>query len=401
MDANHRAKILYTTTDTSPQSGAFNSLLYMSREIEKRGYESCLVLPQENGDHQFSGAKAVTADYRLPLPKPKRGKPLSYYVNYVYQNGRSVMQLARILRKERVAIVHANEIFDLYAGVAARLAGVPCVWHIRSDLSDLAPSPMPMLQSFLPRTVVTLSSAVIAVSNSVDQHMFRQQRIHTDKVSVIYNPGPNLSVFHPEVDGSGVREEFSIGVDEHLVVLVAKLGQRKGHEVAVRAVPQVLASFPNTYFMLVGGELEGVHHAAYVARLRELPHELGVAEKVIFAGYRSDVPQIMAAADIVLHCSTYPDPFPGVVLQGMAVGKPVIAPDLGGPKEQLEDQVSGVLVEPGDPAALAEAICGLLSDAEKRASLGKAAASRVRSMFTSDLFFQRLSSVYERVLSRS
>ncbi len=396
MDANGKATVLYTTTDTSPQSGAFNSLLYMSREIKNWGYRSLLVLPEGNGESRFANGKTVTADYRLPLPQAKLGKPVSYYLDYIRQNSRSIIALAGILRKEKVAIIHANEILDLYAGVAARLAGVPCVWHIRSDLSTL-----PMVRSILPRVALGLSSSVIVVSDSVSHHMFQTQHIHSRKVSVIHNPGPNLSVFHPQVDGSAVRAEFGIGPHDQLVVLVAKLGERKGHDIAIQAAPSVLASYPNALFLLVGGDLEGRHHAEYAAQIRAMPRALGVEDKVIFTGYRSDVPQIMAAADVVLHCSTYPDPFPGVVLQGMAVGRAVIAPDLGGPREQIEHQVSGLLIEPASPAALAEAICNLLGDEDKRDCLGQAAAARVQATFTPDLFFQKLSGVYESLITHN
>jgi L-malate glycosyltransferase len=393
MNNAARPKILYTTADASPQSGAFNSLLYMSKEIQKRGYESLLVLPETYGKHQ-QGSNGYAAIYTLQLPRPKRGQTPGYYLQFVLQNSRSIIALANIVRQEQVAIVHVNEILDLYGVIAARLAQVPCVCHVRAELSS-----MMILQSLLPRSVAALASAIIVVSKSVDEHMFRQQGIDTKKVSLIYNPGPNVSAFHPGIDGSAVRQEFGISADSSLVVLVAKLGERKGHEILIRAAPHVLERFPNTHFMLVGGELEGAHHAEYARQIRELPCQLGVQEKVIFTGYRADVPQIMAAADVVTHCSTYPDPFPGVVLQGMSVGKPVIAPDLGGPKEQIENHVSGLLVDAGNPAALAVGICTLLSDEKQRASLGKAAAGRVRSTFTDEAFFEKLSVLYESLLA--
>ena len=120
-----------------------------------------------------------------------------------------------------------------------------------------------------------------------------------------------------------------------------------------------------------------------------------------FLGYRRDVPAIMAAADVVTHCSTYPDPFPEVVLQGMAMGKAVVASDLGGPREQIEDHVSGVLVPPDDPSALADAISALLQAPERRASLGGEAALRVPSLFGAESFYRRLSEIYRRLIPLS
>jgi glycosyltransferase involved in cell wall biosynthesis len=246
--------------------------------------------------------------------------------------------------------------------------------------------------------VAGLSSEIIAVSASVEEEVFRLQGVDTRKISVIHDPGPDPSAFRPDVDGAAVRRELGLGDRAGLVVLVAKMVEPKGHEVLIRAAPNVLASFPDAHFVIVGGDVDGPHHRRYAARLRSLPIELGVGSAVTFTGYRSDVPQIMAAADVVTHCSTHPDPFPGVVLQGMALGKAVVASNIGGPREQIADGHSGILVPPNDSGALARAISDLLHDPAKRASLGRAAAGSVRHRFTSDAFYRRLSAAYDVLL---
>ena len=152
--------------------------------------------------------------------------------------------------------------------------------------------------------------------------------------------------------------------------------------------------FPNARFVIVGGELPGSHHQAYAAHLKQLRHALGLDMNVIFTGFRPDVPNAMAAADVVVHCSKFPDPFPGVVLQGMACGKPVIATDIGGTGEQIEHGVSGLLIHPDDPGELAEWICRLLQDPDYRKELGQAAAHRVSTEFSVGVFRQKLSQVY-------
>jgi glycosyltransferase involved in cell wall biosynthesis len=229
--------------------------------------------------------------------------------------------------------------------------------------------------------------------------MFLQQGIDTRKITIIHNPGPDPSQFHPGVKGDSIRLEYGINQDTFLITLVGAFHEWKGHEVLLRAAPQVLASFPNTRFMLVGGEINGAGHAEYARRLKALPGELGIQDKVIFTGYRNDIPQIMAASDVVPFCSIVPDPFPGVVLQGMAVGKPVVASNLGGPKEQIEDGISGLLVEPGNSTALADSLCYLLQNEAERKRLGEAAVEQVRSTFSSEIFFQKLSSLYNNVIS--
>ena len=389
-------RILYTTADASPQSGAFRSLLEMSSEIQRRGYESLVVLREEARIEPMVSAMPDTYRLRfLPLPLLQRGRTVIQYASDAAKTAFSIARLVGIIRRERVALVHANEILDVYAAIAARLAGIPCVWHIRADFSLLPPA----YAWLFPRIAVGLSTEIVVVSSSTYENVFVRRGIESRKVSVIHDPGPDATVFHPGVDGSAARKELAPDEDAGLVVLIAKLEEPKGHEVLIRAVPLILAEYPKTRFVIVGGQLDGAHHRRYAERIRRLPGEIGVGHAVTFPGYRPDVAQIMAAADVVTHCSTYPDPFPGVVLQGMALGKAVVASNLGGPREQIEDGLSGVLVRAGDPSSLARAICSLLGQPERRASVGVGAARRVNSAFSSEFFYRNLSQVYDRHLS--
>jgi glycosyltransferase involved in cell wall biosynthesis len=392
MTANAHAapKVLYTSADADRQGGALRCLFDMGNEIGNWGYRPILVLSKEQVDSSPTHENGSVRTYALPLPRPKRGRSIGSYLRDLVETARGARRLASIIRRERVSLVHVNEILDVYGGIAARMAGVPCVWHVRADISSWPFA----LRMVLPRIVAGLSSEIIAVSASVEEEVFRLQGVDTPKVSVIHDPGPDPAAFRPGLNGAAFRRELGLGDRAGVVVLVAKMVEPKGHEVLIRAVPNVLASFPHAHFVIVGGELEGPHHRRYAARVQRLPNELGIGSAVTFTGYRSDIPQIMAAADIVTHCSTHPDPFPGVVLQGMALGKAVVASDIGGPREQIDHGRSGILVAPGDSAALADAISDLLGDTAKRVSLGRVAATRVRERFTSDRFYRRLSEAY-------
>ncbi len=132
-----KPKILYTTADASPQSGAFKSLLYMSREIEKWGYQPIRVLHEDAKDSLLSTANGYPQDHFIQLPQPKLGQSPSYYLYYCLHHIPSIYKLVGIIKQERVSLVHINGIFDIYAAVAARIARVPCVWHIRSDLPSV------------------------------------------------------------------------------------------------------------------------------------------------------------------------------------------------------------------------------------------------------------------------
>lgn len=388
--------VVYTSSDASPQSGAFRWLLEMAGGMAGRGYRAVLVLPEEAAPGwPPRGAPRLPA-YFLPLPRIRRGRSVGGNVAALARMLVSGVRLAGIVRRERADLVHVNELLDLHGGVGARLGGVPCVWHVRADTSSW-PAP---LRLGLPRLVATLADEVVCVSGSVREEVFHRAGVRTPKLRVVHDAGPDPNVFRPDLDGSAVRRELGADDGAPLVVLVSKLVEPKGHEVLLRAVPRVLATCPSARFAIVGGEEAGVHHRRYAERLRGLAREARVDGAVRFTGYREDVARVMAAADVVVHCPTHPDPFPGVVLQGMALGKPVVASAIGGVLEQVEPGVSGVLVPPGDPAALAEAIRALVADPARRAALGRAAAARVAGAFTREGFFDRLSEVYERVLRR-
>ncbi len=386
--------VLYTSSDASPQSGAFRWLLEMSDGMRERGYRPLLVLPTQVAPAwPVPGAPEVPVRF-LPLSRIRRGRSLPGYARDLGEMLRSSARLAAILRRERVALVHVNEILDLYGGMAARIAGVPCVWHIRADTSSW-PTP---LRRGLPRLVTRLAAEVVCVSASVRAEVFQREGVTSPKLTVIHDAGPDPRAFRPDLDGSAVRRELGLADGAPLVVLVSKLVEPKGHEVLLRAAPRVLQAFPGTRFAIVGGELDGPHHRRYAARLRRLAEEVGPA--VTFTGYRDDVARVMAAADVIVHCPTHPDPFPGVVLQGMALGKAVVATDIGGAREQLEPGISGILVPPADPQALADALVELLADPERRVALGRAAARHVATAFTREAFFDRLADVYARLAGR-
>jgi glycosyltransferase involved in cell wall biosynthesis len=381
--------VLYTSSDASPQSGAFRCLLDMAHDAGRQGYRSIVVLPGRGRPSSFAGHDAT---YELALPRPKRGRSAVGYVRDVVGTALAAVRVARIIRRERVDVVHANEILDVYAGLAARLAGVPCIWHVRADMSSWPRA----LQAVLPRLVGALATRIVCVSASVRREVFDRHGVSGDRIAVIHDAAPDPDVFNERVDGRPVREELGIGADDLLVVLVSKLVEPKGHEVLVRAVPEVLRTFPRARFAIVGGEVEGEHHRRYAERLYRLPRELGVEHAVTFLGYRADVASAMAAADVVVHCPTHADPFPGVILQAMALGRAVIAADIGGAREQIVHE-TGILAAPSDPLALATSIVELLKDADRRTTLGHAAAARVRSEFGAERFVERLLSVYETV----
>jgi len=151
----------------------------------------------------------------------------------------------------------------------------------------------------------------------------------------------------------------------------------------VQAAGQIARQYPRCRFAIVGGATFGLE-PEYFDGLKRAAADLGVAERLVFTGFRTDVPRLMAACDVICHTSRVPEPFGLVVIEAMALGRPTIATRGGGPSEIIASPSQGTLVPPDDPGALARAVSELIEDPERRRRMGAAGRERVQSTFTID-----------------
>jgi len=278
-----------------------------------------------------------------------------------------VARLARQFRLDRPDVVVGwMTKAQLYAGPAARLAGVPALWCQHG---------MPSSRSVIDRVATALPArGVIAASRAVAhaQRAVRPRR----PVAVVY-PGTNLDLFDGErlPPPAHARARLGLPVEGRLVGIVARLQRWKGVHVLVEALPTVVGRHPDVHCVVIGGthELE----PEYEPYLRRTVARLGLDERVIFAGAQPEVQLWLQALDVLVNASV-DEPFGLSIVEAMALGKPVVAAASGGPLETIRDSVEGLLVPPGDPAGLAGALSRLLADPELAARLGSAGQQRAR-----------------------
>lgn len=285
----------------------------------------------------------------------------------------TVVRLARLLKQERadVAVGWMTK-GQLYAGPAALLAGIPVVWHQHEppspgSLFDRAATLVPV------RAVLTVSRDAVAA-----QALLWPRR----RVELVY-PGADLAVFDPGrlPPPASMRHKLGLPVEGPLIGTVARLQEYKGIHVLVNAMPLVIRRHPQARCVIVGGEVDC--EPDYPGRLRELIDGLGLADRVRMVGQQRNAAEWMQAMDVVTHTSNR-EPFGIVVVEAMALGKPVVAGSEGGPAYIITPGVNGLLAPYGDAVSLADAIVRLLDDPDLATRLGAAARARAEEFSTTN-----------------
>lgn len=292
----------------------------------------------------------------------------------------AIRAIARLARDRQVSLVFGWMVSSqLLAGPAAWLADVPAAWY---QVGLPAPDWMDRFATWCrARGVVVLSRDVAAA----------QARIRPHRPQSLVYPGASLERF-AEVRGespAALRARFGLPTTGPLIGIVGRLQRWKGMHTVIDAMPAVRAAHPGAHLVIVGGAHDT--EPRYGDELRTLAALRGVSDAVTFAGYQADVPRWMQAMDVIVHASDR-EPFGIVVVEAMALGKPVIAGSAGGPAEIIVDGVHGLLTPFGDASALAAAIRRYLDDPAFAAQAGAAALARAQE-YSAEAYAARLSAV--------
>jgi glycosyltransferase involved in cell wall biosynthesis len=293
-----------------------------------------------------------------------------------------------------VDLIHLNNgTGPVEATAAARLLGVPCIGHLRGF-----PQPPGQrgrhdrLRMRLSRTLARIIAVSDAVKNAVDPAWFPPERVVR-----LHDPVDVAAFDAAAAERDRVRATWGVRPDEVLVGIFGRVMRWKGQLEFVRALAAALRGDPRIRGAIVGDAADATR--AYFDDVRREIHAAGIADRVILMGYQEAVEPYYHAMDVVVHASIEPEPFGMVVPEAMAARKPVVAASAGGPAEVVTDGDDGILVPPGDTAALAAAITGLAADPERRARMGERGAATVRARFGVAAIADQLAEVYRSVLA--
>ncbi len=330
--------------------------------------------------------RSTVAD--LPL-----GPVPSFPLTSFYDRNAAVqmLRLARFLKAEAVDVLHTHDFYtNVFGTLTAAVAGVPVRVASMRETGGMRSRTQLRVQ----RLAYSLASAVCANSEAVRAELLRQQ-VPAAKIAVIYN-GIDTARVAPAGDTSRAASLARLGLPAALaaarfVTIVANMRHEvKDYPTFLRAARRARAAVPAAAFLLVGeGEL--------TASLRRLADELGIADCTFFLGRRESVADPLHLADACVLSSSN-EGFSNSILEYMAAGRPVVATDVGGAREAIEEGVTGSIVPPGDDEMMGERLVTLLREQDRASRMGEAGRRRVEQHFSCSAQVQRTASLYTRLL---
>jgi glycosyltransferase involved in cell wall biosynthesis len=369
-----RTRVLYVQS-TAETGGSDISLLRIIETLDKSRYEPFLVVPARPPASERFAAAGCHVVIEPAMLKLTTRRGYLYYLRYLLNYPFAVLRLARLVRRLRIDVVHTNTIHNLYGFAAAAVTGRPHVWHIREIV--LQSAWVRAIELFLVRRFADFA---IVTSDAVASMFLRGGR-YPRSMRKIAN-GVDVEVFHPSSEAGRLHADLALPEGAPLLALVGRMDHWKGVDTFIAAAAKCAAAVPQAQFVVVGGAVEG--REEYAAEMKKLAADLGLEERMHFTGWRyqqAEMPAVYRSVDAVVLASSWPEPFGLVVLEAMAMGKPVIATNHGGPAEICVNGETAILVPPRDPDALAAAMIDLLRDPARARRLGAAGRLRCETLY--------------------
>jgi glycosyltransferase involved in cell wall biosynthesis len=346
--------------------GAERVVVHLATVLEAAGARNVVFLPRDGEgwlERELAGSGVTVEHFRLERPVSRE----------------CARFLEAAFRRHRIAVAHSHEFsMAVYGAWAAWRAGIPHVITMHGSRYYAGR----LRRRIAMRAAIAMSGQTAAVSAPLARHMRRDLALRSSQVLTIPN-----GVRHERPGHATLRDELGLGQEERLLVSVGNLYLVKGHHHLVDAMALLNARHPNVHLAIAG---RGDREEALTGQASAL----GLARKVHLLGLRSDVDAILAAADIFV-LPSISEGLPLALLEAMFARRPIVATDVGEVAVALGHGTAGVLVEPGDPAALATALAGLLTDPNRAREMGERAGDRASAEYDVDQMVRRYVRIYE------
>jgi len=349
INLGEKIKVLFIS-HSSNIFGAEKSLLLLLKNINREHFEPIVVLPMSGPLKERVNTLKIKI-YEVKSPWWIRSRKEKNILLNISRLGQCIIleiiascKIFKIVKQEKINIIYTNTIVNFSGAIVALITKVPHIWHIREIISK-----NPNLFSYFPNEIlfnfiVKFSNKVIANSIAT-ANQFKKSKSNK-RIIVIYNAVDTENFKYKKV-----LINDKIKFSDWLVAVIGALQKRKGQDDVIHAIKIAKKNIPNIKLLIIGdvGDIEFKNY------LKILTSKLNISNNVIFTGYRNDVPQILSNCKVLVMPS-WNEPFGRVVIEAMAAGIPVIGVNAGGPKEIIQDGISGYLIPSCNPSAIAEKI---------------------------------------------
>jgi glycosyltransferase involved in cell wall biosynthesis len=380
-------QILYINS-MSKISGAELSLLDLMVNLDRCQFQPIFLCPSPGPFTDLCTQNKIPT-ILLPSLLPNFGKASRRFRRFIP----NAIEIARIAKKEHIRLIHSNNPRVGYSGgLGARLSGIPSVVHAR----DYYRTPFnSVMKSLFLRAI---SDRIITVSRATYDAVTTRLPALKKNTRIIYDGISPLPVYSQnEIDS--FRYKFGMQRKKPLLAVVGALSELKDQENAIKAMHVILVKFPDAKLLVVG---EPIDHPGevYEMRLRNTIQRLGIERNVILTGFRNDIPLLMSSIDLLIHVPALPEALGRVIIEASLQGTMVIGSAIGGIKEIILDGQTGILVPPGQPDQISEAVIQLLNNPLKADQMRRSAIERVKKEFTIERYVSQIQDVYNELLTK-
>ena len=381
MNQAERKKILYCESNIDGTiGGSFYSLFFLVEGLDKTKFEPTVIFYQEHSLIPMFKEAGIKVEVFQP-PKPyhininlgplnKLVKIIQSGINFYRFFIRQAYRFKRYIKENNIELVHLNNTILRNHNwmLAAKLSGIKCVSHERG-INPAFP--------FLARYFAKRIDAIVCISNAVETN-FKDKGINFGNLVQIYNGiDPEKVIVKKPLNE--IRQQHDVQMSDVVVGVVGNIRGWKGQETIIKSVNLIKDSFPNIKCLIVGDTSSD--SVDYLEHLKNLIKEYGIESNIIFTGYQSNVADYMNAMDIVVHTSVLPEPFGRVLIEAMALSKPLIGSKAGAVPEIIDDGVTGLMFTPGDEQDLAKKLQTMLGDMDKAKKMGEKGSERLAKEF--------------------
>lgn len=363
--------------ETGGPGGGEQVFLNIARNIDREQYNPSVILLKKGWLYD----QLSQDDIKITIISSQRSWDLSF-----------LYRLIKSCRQQKIDVIHSHFTgANLYASLAGSILRIPVVVTFHNEL--ILPWWSCSYSKFKHFLIRNFASRIVMVAEFMKKDYVNIAKYPPNKLLTIYN-GIDLDRDKVDIDSTALRKELGLRDDDLLVGHVANLRPPKGHEYLIRAAKLICEILPNVKFLLVGED----NRENLKGDIEKQIYDLNLNENVKLLGYRADVPELLRLIDVFV-LPSISEGHPLSVIEAMAASRPIVATNVGGLPEIVEDGLNGYLVKSENPSALAEKILVLLKNKNLREQMGKMGRKTVEENFSIKTMIDNYQNLYRELLS--